>query len=249
MTQDLTEPGGLTRLYVQAPLTDGADLTLGEDQSHFLANVLRAKLGDTLRLFNGRDGEWRGTIAVIRKRAITLRLDKQTAPQAGVPDVWLCLAPIKRTPLDYIVQKATELGVAHIQPVLTRRTIVERVNLDRMKANAIEAAEQSGRLTVPSVGEPASLEKLLAAWKSDRRLIFCDEGGDAKPAAAAMHEAGRGSWAIIIGPEGGFDPSERSLLRHQSFVVPVSLGPRIMRADTAALAALALWQSTLGDWN
>ena len=249
MPQDLTEPGGLTRLYVEEALTDAAELTLGEDQSHFLTNVLRAKVGDAVRLFNGRDGEWRGTVTAIRKRAVALRLEKQTAPQSGVPDVWLCLAPIKRTPLDYVTQKATELGVSRIQPVLTRRTIVERVNLDRMRANAIEAAEQSGRLTVPEIAEPIALDKLLANWTSDRRLVFCDEGGDARPAAAAMREASRGAWAVIIGPEGGFDPDERSSLRHQSFVVPVSLGPRIMRADTAALAALALWKSTLGDWN
>jgi 16S rRNA (uracil1498-N3)-methyltransferase len=249
MSQDITEPGGLTRLFVDQPLTAGAELTLGEDQSHLVANVLRAKPGDTVRLFNGRDGEWRGTIAVLRKRAVSLKLDKQTAPQDGVPDIWLCLAPIKRTPLDYVTQKATELGVARIQPVITRRTIVERVNTDRMKANAIEAAEQSGRLSVPEVGEPLSLDKLLANWDASRRLVFCDEAGEAPPAAQAMRDAGAGPWAIIIGPEGGFDPDERSRLRQQSFVVPVSLGPRIMRADTAALAALALWQSTLGDWN
>jgi 16S rRNA (uracil1498-N3)-methyltransferase len=249
MSQDITEPGGLTRLFVDQPLAAGAELTLGEDQSHLVANVLRAKPGDTVRLFNGRDGEWRGTIAALRKRAVTLKLDKQTAEQAGVPDIWLCLAPIKRTPLDYVTQKATELGVARIQPVITRRTIVERVNTDRMKANAIEAAEQSGRLSVPEVGEPLSLDKLLASWDASRRMIFCDEAGEAPPAVQAMRDAGAGPWGIIIGPEGGFDPDERSRLRQQSFVVPVSLGPRIMRADTAALAALALWQSTLGDWN
>jgi 16S rRNA (uracil1498-N3)-methyltransferase len=249
MPQDLTEPGGLTRLYVEHRLTPGAELALGEDQSHFLANVLRAKPGDALHLFNGRDGEWRGTIAAIKKRAVTLHIEKQTAPQSGVPDIWLCLAPIKRTPLDYITQKAAELGVARIKPVLTRRTIVERVNVDRMRANAIEAAEQSGRLTVPEVDEPVSLDKLISGWKSDRRLVFCDEAREAPPAAEALRNAARGPWAIIIGPEGGFDPEERSLLRHQSFVVPVSLGPRIMRADTAALAALAVWQSSLGDWN
>jgi 16S rRNA (uracil1498-N3)-methyltransferase len=249
MPQELIEPGGLTRLYVEDALTAGAELTLGEDQSHLLANVLRAKVGDAVRLFNGRDGEWRGTVAALRKRAVTLRLEKQTATQSGVPDLWLCLAPIKRTPLDYVTQKATELGVVRIIPVLTRRTIVERVNLDRMRANAIEAAEQSGRLTVPEIASPTTLDKLIGAWDVSRRLIFCDEAGEAPPAAKAMQDADRGPWAIIIGPEGGFDPDERLHLRRQSFVVPVSLGPRIMRADTAALAALALWQSTLGDWT
>ncbi|MBI1211903.1 MAG: 16S rRNA (uracil(1498)-N(3))-methyltransferase [Alphaproteobacteria bacterium] len=249
MSQDLTEPGGLTRLFVEQALTAGAELVLDEDQSHFLANVLRAKAGDAVRLFNGRDGEWRGTISALRKRAVLLQIEKQTTAQSGVPDLWLCLAPIKRTPLDYVTQKATELGVSRVQPVLTRRTIVERINLDRMRANAVEAAEQSGRLTVPEIAEPVSLDKMLRDWQSDRRLVFCDEAGDAPPAAQAMRASGRGPWAIVIGPEGGFTPEERAGLRQQPFVVPVSLGPRIMRADTAALAALALWQSTLGDWG
>jgi 16S rRNA (uracil1498-N3)-methyltransferase len=249
MSQELTEPGGLTRLFVETPLQAGASLTLGPEQSHLLAHVLRAKQGDGVRLFNGKDGEWRGLIAVIAKRAVTLELTTRTAQQVEVPDLWLCLAPIKRTPLDYVAQKATELGVARIQPVMTRRTIVSRINLERMKANAIEAAEQSGRLSVPKIGEPLALDELLSSWSAARRLMFCDEGEGAPPAAEALHVAARGPWAIIVGPEGGFDPAERANLRRQPFVVPVSLGPRIMRADTAALAALALWQSTLGDWR
>jgi len=249
MSQDLAEPGGLTRLYVEAPLSGGGELTLNEAQSHYLVHVLRARQGAALRLFNGLDGEWRATILVLGKRTVTLALDRQTAPQTSVPDVWLCVAPVKRTPLDYVTQKATELGVARIQPVMTHRTIVARVNLDRMKANAIEAAEQSARLTVPEVTEPASFEKLLSDWPVERKLMFCDEAGEAPPLAKELQNRQRGPWAIIIGPEGGFDPAERAKLRQQSFVVPVSLGPRIMRADTAALAALALWQAALGDWN
>ena len=249
MSQELTEPSGLTRLYVEVPLPGAGDLTLNADQSHLLAHVLRARTGDSLCLFNGKDGEWRAQISAIGKRAVMLKLDKQTAAQSAVPDVWLCLAPVKRTPLDYVTQKATELGVARIQPVMTRRTVVERVNLDRMRANAVEAAEQSGRLSVPEIAEPTSLDKLLGTWDANRRLVFCDEAGEAPPAAQILRDAARGPWAIIIGPEGGFDHAERSRLRQQSFVVPVSLGPRIMRADTAALAALALWQATLGDWN
>ena len=249
MSQELTEPGGLTRLFVEAPLAAGGELTLGEHQSHYLAHVLRARPGDVVRLFNGKDGEWRATIAAIGKRAVTIALAGPTSPQIGVPDIWLCVAPVKRTPLDYVTQKATELGVARIQPVITRRTIVARVNLERMRANAIEAAEQSGRLTVPDVAEPVSLDKLLSSWSDERRLIFCDEAGEAPPAAEALRNAARGPSAIIIGPEGGFDPTERSRLRQLPFVMPVSLGPRIMRADTAALAALTLWQAMLGDWN
>ncbi len=248
MSQDLTAPGGLTRLFVEAPLA-GGELVLNEDQSHYLAHVLRARPGDTVRLFNGKDGEWRATIAAIGKRAATLTLAARTLPQTGVPDIWLCLAPIKRTPLDYVTQKATELGVSRIQPIMTRRTIVARVNLDRMRANAVEAAEQCGRLTIPEIGEPASFDKFLSEWHGDRQLIFCDEAGEAPPAAEALRGRSHGPWAIVIGPEGGFDPAERSRLRQLPFVVPVSLGPRIMRADTAALAALAIWQSTLGDWN
>lgn len=246
--KDLTYPGGLTRLHVDSPLTLAATLALDEPQSHFLAHVLRAKAGDRVRLFNGRDGEWSAVVSDVAKRTVTLTLEAQTRTQEGVPDLWLLLAPIKKTPLDYIVQKATELGVARIAPVITRRTIVERVNLDRMRANAIEAAEQSGRLTVPEIVEPRDLAKLFADWKPERRVMFCDEARDAPPAAAALAKQSRAPWAILTGPEGGFDPAEREMFRGLSFVVPVSLGPRIMRADTAALAAITVWQSTQGDW-
>jgi 16S rRNA (uracil1498-N3)-methyltransferase len=245
---DLTYPGGLTRLFVDASLAAEGSLPLPEPQSHFLAHVLRAKVGDSVRLFNGRDGEWRAVLSDVAKRTVTLKVETQTRAQEGVPDLWLLLAPIKKTPLDYIVQKATELGVARIQPVITRRTIVERVNLDRMRANAIEAAEQSGRLTVPEIAGPNELAKLVAKWDGERRLMFCDEMREAPPAFAALAKAPRCPWAILTGPEGGFEPAERDMLRALNFVTPVSLGPRIMRADTAALAAITIWQSTLGDW-
>ena len=163
-----------------------------------------------------------------------------------MPDLWLAFAPVKKTPSDYLTQKATELGVSLLQPVMTRRTIVSRINQDRMAANAIEAAEQSGRLSVPEIREAVSLEKLLAGWPQERRLYFCDEGGDAQPLAKA---SAPGPAAILTGPEGGFDPAEREKLRALSFVTPVTLGPRILRADTAALAALAIWQSVSGDWK
>lgn len=246
---DLTHPGGLTRLFVEAPLSKAALVPLNESQAHFLTHVLRAKAGDALRVFNGRDGEWRATVREIAKRAVVLEVEVSTRPQACVPDLWLLLAPIKKTPLDYIVQKATELGVARIQPVFTRRTIVDRVNTERMRANAIEAAEQSGRLTVPEIAEVIALPKLIEVWNGDRRLMYCDEVGLAAPAVKALATMPKAPWAILTGPEGGFDPAEREMLRRLSFVTPVSLGPRIMRADTAALAAIALWQSTLGDWN
>ena len=165
-----------------------------------------------------------------------------------MPDIWLAFAPIKKTPADYLVQKATELGVSVLLPVFTRRTIVSRVNLERMAANAAEAAEQSERLTVPEVREAVDLDKLLAVWPKARRLYFCDEGGDARPLAEAARGAG-GPAAILTGPEGGFDPAEREMLRASPFVVPVTLGPRILRADTAALAALSVWQSVAGDWR
>ena len=247
--KDLGDEGGLTRLFVTEPLFDGARLVLDDMQSHHLAVVLRAEAGDGVHVFNGKDGEWRSVVSQVAKGKISLRIDTKTAEQSGVPDLHLLVAPVKRTPLDYIVQKATELGVARIQPVITRRTIVDRVNADRMRANAIGAAEQSGRLTVPDIAEPVALPKLFTNWPSARRIMFCDEGGDAPPAARALSEAGNGPWAILTGPEGGFDPAEREMLRALSFVVPISLGPRIMRADTAALAAIALWQSTLGDWG
>ena len=245
---DLTYPGGLTRLFIDLPLSAGATIQLPDAQTHFLAHVLRAKPGDHLRAFNGRDGEWRARVADVSKRVVTLSIEAQTRPQSGVPDLWLLLAPVKKTPFDYIVQKATELGAARIQPVFTHRTIVDRVNMERMTANAIEAAEQSGRLTVPEIAPPIALDKALASWSDTRQMMFCDEGG-APPAATALSGARPGPWAILTGPEGGFDGSEREMLRAQKFVVPVSLGPRIMRADTAALAAIALWQAMLGDWR
>ncbi len=247
--KDLSHEGGLTRAYVDDALSAGAQVVLDEMQSHHLTGVLRATKGDALHLFNGRDGEWRAVIANIAKRAVTVDIERQTAAQRNVPDLHLLVAPVKRTPFDYLVQKATELGVARIRPVITRRTIVDRVNQDRMRANAIGAAEQSGRLDVPAIDEPIALNSAFMHWPAERRVMFCDEAGDAPAAAEALAKAGRGAWAILTGPEGGFDPAEREMIRTLSFVVPVTLGPRIMRADTAALAAITIWQSTLGDWS
>ena len=249
MASDLKEAGGLTRLFVTAVLEPGASVTLDDGQTHYLLHVLRAKAEDRVLLFNGRDGEWQAEIATAGKRGIALTLLARCAPQTGVPDLWLVFAPVKKTPSDYLAQKATELGVSKLQPVFTRRTIVARINDERLKANAVEAAEQSGRMTVPEIGAAMALDKLIAAWPKDRTLYFCDEGGDVLSLAEAASGAATDKAAILTGPEGGFDPSERAMLRAQPFVVPVGLGPRILRADTAALAAVTIWQAVKGDWR
>jgi 16S rRNA (uracil1498-N3)-methyltransferase len=252
--EELREPGGKVRLYVEAALSGDAAVSPDEAQAHYLIHVMRAKVGDRVSLFNGRDGEWLARIDQVKKRACTLVCERQTQLQSEVPDIWLCFAPIKKAPADYVVQKATELGVRVLQPVFTRRTIVSRVNLERMNANAIEAAEQSGRVSVPEVREPMDLQNLLAGGPRDRKLLFCDEAGATATLGGvpAIADGLRGNlasrWAILTGPEGGFDPAEAVLIRSLPFVIPVSLGKRILRADTAALAALAIWQALAGDW-
>jgi 16S rRNA (uracil1498-N3)-methyltransferase len=245
--RELREPTGKVRLFVEAALGMGTRVVPDDAQAHYLLHVMRAKVGDYLSLFNGRDGEWLAQIAEVSKRNCLLQCEKQTRVQDETPDVWLCFAPIKKTPADYVVQKATELGAGALQPVFTRRTIVTRVNEERMKANAIEAAEQSERLTIPEIREAVGLDKLLRSWPRERSVLFCDEGGDAQPIAQAAAEIETNSIAILTGPEGGFDPAERDAIRSQRFVVPVTLGPRILRADTAALASLAIWQALRGD--
>ena len=221
-----------------------------DGQAHYLLHVMRARIGARVLLFNGADGEWQARIVEVTRRSCALLCEAQSQAQAEVPDLWLAFAPIKKTPADYVAQKATELGSRVLQPVITRRTIARRVNLDRLRANAIEAAEQSGRLSVPEIREPVSLDVLLESWPTDRWLLFCDEGGDASPVADALQRARGGSaWGVLTGPEGGFDSAERAAIRSRLFVLPVTLGPRIMRADTAALAALAIWQAILGDWR
>ena len=245
----LAETGGKTRLYVAGDLGEGVAVTLDEGQAHYLLHVLRAKPGNLVSLFNGRDGEWLAQISEAGKRGVTATCRQQLDAQHGTPDIWLAFAPVKKTPSDYLVQKAAELGVSVLQPVFTRRTIVSRINEERMTANAVEAAEQSGRLTVPQVRTGVTFDKLLASWPQDRRLLFCDEGGEAKSMTQAARESRGGPCGILTGPEGGFDPAERAALRALPFVVPVSLGPRILRADTAALAALAIWQAVAGDWS
>ena len=240
------------RLFVETSLSSEAKFALSREQSHYLANVMRKKAGATVLLFNGRDGEWEASIETVTKREVVLSVGNQTKPQTSEPDLWLAFAPIKKARLDFIAQKATELGVSHMVPVMTRRTIVDRVKTDRMVANAIEAAEQCERLTVPSVGDVSKLEQILNSWPEDRHLMFCDEDLSGKPAHSALAEkTSKGDpapWGILIGPEGGFDEIEREMIRNHPNCVTVSLGPRVLRADTAAMAAISLWQSALGDW-
>jgi 16S rRNA (uracil1498-N3)-methyltransferase len=221
-------------------------------QAHYLRNVLRLSPGDAVALFNGRDGEWQAAIDGLAKRGATLRCLVQTRPQITEPDLWLLFAPIKRLRVDILVEKATELGVALLQPVFTRHTVATRLNLERLRAHAVEAAEQTERLSVPLLREPQSLAECLAGWPADRHLLLCAEAGAARPIAEALGAlagtpAARQPGAVLIGPEGGFASAELDDLGKLPFVTPVGLGPRILRADTAALAALACWQAILGD--
>lgn len=237
------------RLFIDADLAHGLRLSLDDGQSHYLMNVLRLDDGADVRLFNGRDGEWRARLVRIDRRKFAAEVYECTRPQTSLPDFWLVFAPIKGHRLDMIIEKATELGAARLCPVWTSRTAVSRVNLDRMRAQAIEAAEQCERLHLPRLDEPTKLEALLGAWPQDRRLYFADEAGDAPFALSAFanHPKGDGA-ALLIGPEGGFSSDERARLRRMSFVQAITLGPRILRADTAAIAALTLLQAAAGDW-
>jgi 16S rRNA (uracil1498-N3)-methyltransferase len=242
---ELTSPGGKVRLFVEQPLGNGARVALSVPQAHYLLHVMRARVKDRVRLFNGRDGEWLASIAEANRRDCVLTCDRKTQQQNKDDDLWLVFAPIKKMPADYLAQKATELGVSVLQPVFTRRTIVHRINPERMRANAVEAAEQSGRLTVPEIREPLELSRLVREWPTERNLLFCDEAG-APPVLAALTIAPKGAWAVLTGPEGGFDEDERTIIRALASTVPASLGNRILRADTAALAALAVWQAQCG---
>jgi len=240
------------RLYVEYPLLKDDLVELSPEQSHYLANVMRAQPGDAVGLFNGHDGEWAAEVAQIKKKCVGLRVICQSKQQHSEPTLMLAFAPIKKARIDFVAQKATELGVSHLQPILTHRTNVERVKTDRMQANAVEAAEQCERLTVPTVSEPIKLGELLAYWPKDRMIMFCDEdlsGLTAHTALSQLPEEQKASpWAIIIGPEGGFDDTERAAIKANTNTIVVSLGPRVLRADTAAIAAISLWQSAVGDW-
>ena len=235
------------RLFVTSPLAEGAAVELGQEQAHYLRNVMRLGEGDAVVLFNGGDGEFRAGIGSFGKRAAHLIVEERLRAQAAEPDIWLVFAPIKRARIDYLVEKATELGASALVPVMTRHTHVERLNLDRLRAHAIEAAEQSERLTVPIIEEPRALDDVIAGWDVSRQIMLCDESGTAPPAAAALAGQSAVSWAVLIGPEGGFAETELDALRKLPFVSAVSLGPRILRADTAALAGLALLLALWGE--
>jgi 16S rRNA (uracil1498-N3)-methyltransferase len=239
-----------TRLYVDMPLTQGGEVTLDRTQANYLLNVLRLGHGDSVLLFNGVDGEWRATLAKSGKRSLTLNVGTQQRAQTRAGDLHFMFAPLKHARLDYLVQKAVEMGASRLQPVMTRHTQVARVNLDRMHANAVEAAEQCGILRVPEIAKPIAFDQIAA--EADRLLVFCDEDAEVRDPVAALVAARarpRQPLAILIGPEGGFAEEERQALLRRPRVVRIALGPRILRADTAAVAALALVQAILGDWE
>jgi 16S rRNA (uracil1498-N3)-methyltransferase len=239
------------RIYLDAPLAGGSEVVLDRDQANYLLNVLRLKRGDALLLFNGRDGEWQSRLAGTGKRALTALLSELVREQPSPRDLHFLFAPLKHARLDYLVQKAVEMGASRLQPVITRHTQVARINVERMRANTIEAAQQCGILTLPEVAEPLAFKTVAGSIDADRLLVFCDEEAEVKDpvaALAAARSSGR-ALAVLIGPEGGFAEDEREALRQRPNVVRISLGPRILRADTAAVAALALVQAVLGDWQ
>lgn len=238
-------PKSLPRLFVRSLLGEEASVELDARQANYLGNVLRLTVGAELLLFDGSSGEWLGRIAEAGKKRMTLAVERKTREPEAIPDVWLAFAPVKRTQTDWLVEKATELGAARLIPVMTRRTVAERVKLDRLNAIAIEAAEQCGRTVLPEIAEPVALAQFLGRRDPARTLYFADEGGGG-PAAAAFKP---GPALILIGPEGGFADEERSLVRVASNTMAISLGPRILRAETAALAALAAYMTVAGDWR
>jgi 16S rRNA (uracil1498-N3)-methyltransferase len=238
-------PSSLPRLFVEETLSDGASLTLEGPPANYLATVLRLAAGAQVKLFDDRTGEWLAEIAEAGKKRVSLAVIAHLRPREPVPDLWLLVAPIKRGRIDWVVEKATELGVARIVPVLTQRTVVDRVNLERLRAHAVEAAEQCERTALPDLAEPQKLYALLRAWPEERALYFANETGG-EPLARA---AAPGPSAILIGPEGGFAPEEAAAIRFLPQVRAVSLGPRILRAETAAVAAVSLWMAAAGDWS
>ncbi|WP_371332995.1 16S rRNA (uracil(1498)-N(3))-methyltransferase [Azospirillum sp. RU38E] len=249
MTQD--QPLPRTRLFIDAPLSAGASAPLDGGRAHYLRAVLRQGPGDGVLAFNGRDGEFLARIETLGKSAGTLTVERQTRPAPSDPagGPWLAFAPLKGGRTEYVVEKAVELGVSRLIPVFTRRGDVGRVNLERLRANAVEAAEQCERLTVPDVAEPVELAKLLSGWDEGRRLYLAAESGAAQPLVTAITAQATLPAAFLVGPEGGFDPTELALLHRMAFVVPIGLGPRILRADTAAFAVLSAWQAVAGDWQ
>ena len=240
------------RLFVDHALAAGQPVAINVDQAHYLFAVMRLEPGAAVLLFNGRDGEWQAEVVQAGKRGGVLLPTGQTAPLRLPPDLWLLFAPIKKARTDFIVEKAVELGAARIIPVQTRHTNSERIRQDRLQAHAVEAAEQCGATVVPEVADLVPLDRLLASWPAERRILWCDEALAGRSSAlTGLVAAYRvpDAWAVLIGPEGGFAADEQARLRAMPQVVPISLGPRILRADTAAVAALTLWQAALGDWR
>jgi 16S rRNA (uracil1498-N3)-methyltransferase len=239
-------PRSTPRLFVETPLAEGGQVRVEGGQAHYLLSVLRLKTGDPVKLFDDSTGEWLGVASAIGKRDVILDVTAHLRARDSVPDLWLIAAPIKKGRIDWVAEKACELGVARLVPVLTRRTVVDRLNGERLRAHMIEAAEQCDRTALPELAEPVKLDALLRDWPAERALFFADEMGGS-PAAEAM-AAHKGPAAILIGPEGGFDDAERDAIRALPQSVGLGLGPRILRADTAACAAVSIWMSVAGDW-
>jgi len=243
------------RLYIDAALAEGAAVPLEREAANYLLNVLRLKAGSEVLLFNGREGEWRARLEVAGRKSAKLELVERLRAQTAPNDLHYLFAPLKHARLDYMVQKAVEMGASRLCPMLTRHTQAERINLARMRANAVEAAEQCGILTLPEVAEPRKLDVLIRDWTADRLLVFCDEDADVKDPVAALSVARGGGLtgplpvSVLVGPEGGFAEEERAALVKLPNIVRLALGPRILRADTAAVAALSLVQAVLGDWR
>ena len=235
------------RLFVESSLSSGATLDLDSAAAHYAGTVMRLGIGDSLVLFNGRDGEWQATVAEMGQRSCAIIVQDMLRPQATEADIWIVAAPIKRARMTALAEKATELGATYIQPVVTRRTVVSRTNVDRLLSSAKEAAEQCGRLSVPGVGEPVTLNRFLGSLDLSRRLLWCDESGDSPPIAKVLDGLDgsdlQGPWAVLIGPEGGFDLAERTFIASHERVLGVDLGPRLLRSETAATVALGILQS------
>jgi 16S rRNA (uracil1498-N3)-methyltransferase len=239
-------PHSAPRLFIDQPLADGMELRIEGGQAHYLLSVMRLRAGATVKLFDDRTGEWLGEVAMTGKRDLVVRIVARLREREAVPDLWLCAAPIKRGRIDWVAEKASELGVARLVPVATRRSVVDKLNYERLRAHMIEAAEQCERTALPELADLVPLDALLRDWPAERTLFFADEEG-----GTPMLEVVRGRFApaaILIGPEGGFDPAEREAIRALPAAAPVSLGPRILRAETAAITAVSIWMAAAGDW-
>ncbi len=240
-------PQSCPRLFVDQALTDGMEVRVGGGQAHYLISVMRLKQGSPVKLFDDLTGEWLAEVSVLAKRDLILAVQGKLRDRESVPDLWLLAAPIKKARIDWVAEKACELGIGCYQPVITRRTIVERLNLDRLRTHMVEAAEQCGRTALPEMREPVKLATLLKTWPASRRLFFADEDGGVPLAEAARLNPGAA--AILIGPEGGFDDEERAVIKALPQAIGVSLGPRILRAETAAISAISIWMAANGDWS